>query len=111
MSDIPVINSTGRATNFPTLTHNIAAEGTGSVSSEQSKSWYEAMAKAWGNALDQQASKLVQLSSQLSENGKDNPSVVAQLTAEAQRMSFLSQSAASSTNATGQALETIGRKQ
>lgn len=109
MSNIPVVNSTGKATDFPALTRNVAGEGN-AVSSQDSQSWYEAMAKAWGNALDQQASKLVQLSSQLSEHGEDNPSVIAQLTAESQKMGFLSQSAASAENAVGQALQTLGRK-
>ncbi len=111
MSNIPIVNSTGKATNFPTLESNLAASGAETVNREDAKSWYEAMAKAWGKALDQQASKLVQLSSQLSEHGKDNPSVIAELTAQSQKMGFLSQSAASSDNAVGQALETIGRKQ
>lgn len=114
MSNIPIINSTGKATNFPALERNIAAAGAeagNAASKEDSKSWFEAMAKAWGSALDQQAGKITQLSSHLSEHGADNPSVLTQLTAESLKMQFLSQSAASSDNAVGQALETIGRKQ
>lgn len=122
MSNGSTVNGNGASTQFPTLSHNIGTSGglgNRTATSEESKSWFEAMAKAWGSALDQQANKIVDLSSNMTtpggpnspDGGADNPSTVAMLTAESQKMGFLSQSAASSTNAVGRALETIGRKQ
>lgn len=100
------------------------------VSSDQSNSWFEALAKAWGNALDQQANKVTALSDQVSDgtdasasdqtgstqngtsgSGSDNPSVLTQLTAESLKMQFLSTSASTSVNAVGQGLQTLGQKQ
>lgn len=110
---VPTINGNGNATQFPALSTSIGTNGSaaGHVSADDSKSWFEAMAKAWGSALDNEAGKVTNLSSQLSEGGSDNPSVLTQLTAESLKMQFLSQSAATSNNAVGEALQTLGRKQ
>ncbi|WP_426702941.1 hypothetical protein ACPPVV_08085 [Rhodanobacter sp. Col0626] len=115
------INTAGGNTQFPDISAGSAAAGQ-SASNDQSKSWFEAMAKAWGNALDQQASKVTALSDQVSNgsgggadgqasSGSDNPSVLTQLTAESLKMQFLSTSASTSDNAVGQALDSLGRKQ
>ncbi len=109
---------------FPDLSTTIAggsASAGQSASSDQSKSWFEAMAKAWGNALDQQAAKVTELSNQVGNGsaggadgqsgGSDNPSVLTQLTAESLKMQFLSTSASTSDNAVGQALNSLGQKQ
>ncbi|XRD86181.1 hypothetical protein ISN73_09190 [Dyella acidisoli] len=103
---------------------NGAASAGQTVSTDQSNSWFEAMAKAWGNALDQQANKVTALSDQINNgsdasadgqngatSGSDNPSVLTQLTAESLKMQFISTSASTSTNAVGQALNTLGQKQ
>lgn len=76
-----------------------------------SHSWYEAMAQAWGSALDDQAGRIATLSSQVSENGQDQPSMMTRLTAESLRMQFLSSNASTSVTSVGQALESLGRKQ
>jgi len=105
-----------------TIANGAATAGGQTVSSDQSKSWFEALAKAWGSALDQQASKVTALSDQVSNGsaagtggqagaGSDNPSVLTQLTAESLKMQFLSTSASTSNNAVGQALDNLGRKQ
>lgn len=75
-----------------------------------SSSWYEAMSRAWGQTLDQQATKITSLSDVIGQGG-DQPSNVVQLTAESLRMQFLSNNASTSQNSVGQALETLGRKQ
>ncbi|MET0328347.1 MAG: hypothetical protein ABW163_06220 [Luteimonas sp.] len=75
-----------------------------------SSSWYEAMSRAWGQTLDQQATKITDLSNVIGQGG-DQPSNVVQLTAESLRMQFLSNNASTSQNSVGQALETLGRKQ
>ncbi|HEY0178368.1 MAG TPA: hypothetical protein VGC30_01910 [Dokdonella sp.] len=83
----------------------------GPVTSTQANSWFEAMAKAWGKVLDNQASEITDLSSQIGEGGQDQPSTVTLLTAASLKMQFLSTNSATSNNAVGQALETLGRKQ
>lgn len=83
----------------------------GPVTDTAAKSWFEAMAKAWGKILDNQASEITDLSSQIGEGGKDQPSTVTLLTAASLKMQFLSTNSATSNNAVGQALETLGRKQ
>lgn len=71
--------------------------------------WFEAVAQAWGNTLDQQASQIEAMSGQISE-GSDNPSQITKLTAESMRMSFLANSSSSSIDSIGKALETMARK-
>lgn len=73
-------------------------------------SWFKAMAQAWGDTLDKQANKVIQLSNELGD-GVNNPSQAALLTASAQEMAFLSQSAATSINATAEAIKAISRKE
>lgn len=74
------------------------------------RSWYEAMASAWGNVLDQQAQTVTNLSSEVAVGGKDNPATMTLLSAESMRMQFLSQNASTSMSSVGQALETLARK-
>ncbi|WP_225737457.1 hypothetical protein [Dyella acidiphila] len=126
------INSTDSNSQFlnTMISNGAASAGQTTVSTDQSNSWFEALAKAWGNALDQQANKVTALSNQVSDgsdasatgqtgstgsstasSGSDNPSVLTQLTAESLKMQFLSTSASTSTNAVGQALSTLGQKQ
>jgi len=75
-----------------------------------SDSWYAAMSRAWGQTLDQQATRITNLSDVIG-NGGDQPSNVVALTAESLKMQFLSNNASTSQNSVGQALETLGRKQ
>jgi hypothetical protein len=116
------------------ISNGAAAAGNNNVSSDQSHSWFEALAKAWGNALDQEANKVTALSDQVSNGsdanasgqsgtttsngtngtnggGSDNPSTLTQLTAESLKMQFLSTSASTSINAVGQGLQTEAQKQ
>ena len=72
-------------------------------------SWFEALALAWGQSLDQEASKLQTMSDGLT-NSSDEPSQIADLTAESLRMSFLSQSEQTSIGSAGQSLQTMARK-
>ena len=124
------INANGGNSQFlnTMISNGAAAAGNNNVSSDQSHSWFEALAKAWGNALDQEANKVTALSDQVSDgsaanaggqpgatngsgNGSDNPSTLTQLTAESLKMQFLSTSASTSINAVGQGLQTEAQKQ
>jgi hypothetical protein len=76
----------------------------------QGTPWFEAMAKAWGDALDSQAS-VIQQKSDAVTGGNDTPGAITELTAESLKMSFLSNSSHTSISTVGQALETMARKQ
>lgn len=82
----------------------------GPVTTTEAKSWYEAMAKAWGSALDTQAGKITELSDQISNNGQDQPSTITLLTTESLKMQFLATNSSTSTNSVGQALDSLARK-
>lgn len=83
---------------------------TNTASGNDLGSWYEAMAEAWGSALDQQAGRITSLSDAVA-NGQDNPSTITLLTAESLRMQFLSNNSSTATSSVGQALESLARKQ
>ena len=85
----------------------ISAQNSGN---KQSGSWFEAMAEAWGKALDSQAERIQTQSEELGD-GLDSPSQVNALTAESLRMGFLSNSAHTSLTGVGSALESLARKQ
>ncbi|ASJ70500.1 hypothetical protein [Granulosicoccus antarcticus] len=77
---------------------------------KRSSSWFEAMADAWGKALDKQANTISEMSSELVD-GMDSPRQVSMLTAESLRMQFLSNSSHTAITAVGSSLETMARKQ
>jgi hypothetical protein len=83
----------------------------GSANTQDTNSWYEAMARAWGQALDKQAQVITEMSDSVSNAGNDQPSQITQLTAESERFSFLSTNASTATTSVGQALDSLGRKQ
>ena len=82
----------------------------GSSSASGSGSFFEAMARAWGQALDNQAGLIEQKAEAVNAAGNDNPSAITELTTESLRMSFLSNSSSTSISSVGQALETMARK-
>jgi len=104
-------SSTQQPTTASQLSRNISLSSAYSPSANDTKSWYEAMAKAWGQALNQQAQVITQLSDQVSNAGQDQPSTVTQLTAESMRFSYLATNASTATTSVGEALQTLGRKQ
>jgi hypothetical protein len=73
-------------------------------------SWFEAMADAWGEALNSQAARLENLS-EVVANGGDTPADLSILTAESLRMGFMSNSSHTALTAVGSALESLARKQ
>ncbi|MFT3778972.1 MAG: hypothetical protein QM772_11975 [Ottowia sp.] len=90
----------------------MAASPLSQTSSRSGKpaSWYEAMAEAWGKTLDAKASEIEAAADQLAD-GDDTPSHITQMTALAQQMNFMSNSAHTSLQSVGTALETMARKQ
>jgi hypothetical protein len=73
-------------------------------------SFFEAMARAWGEALDKQADLITQKSDAITA-GDDKPQAITELTAQSLKMSFLANSSHSAISAVGQGLETMARKQ
>jgi hypothetical protein len=88
-----------------------AAPSTGSSgSSGNSSNWFEAMAEAWGKALDAKATEIETTSAKLTA-GDDRPATITKLSAQSLEMSFLSNSSHTSMSSVGTALETLARKQ
>ena len=89
-----------------------AAAGTG-TSDASRRSWFQALAEAWGNTLDNQAAKITELSNEIGPGRSDgeDPAKLTMLTTESMRMQFLANSASTSLNSSGNALETTARKQ
>ena len=88
----------------------IETMSTSSETKAKAGNWFEAMADAWGEALDAQASRIVEQSQEVG-NGFDSPAQITALTAESLRMSFISNSSHTSLTSVGSALETLARKQ
>lgn len=101
--------------NTQSMTHKLsisaASAGLGSPSESDRKSWYEAMAQAWGQALNNQAQVITQLSGEIGNGGSDQPAQITQLTAESMRFSFMATNASTATTSVGDGLESLGRKQ
>lgn len=82
----------------------------GQAKGKGSGTWFEALADAWGQTLDSQATRISNMSDQIGVGGQDNPSQITKLTAESMRMSFMAQSSSSSLDSVGKSLETMARK-
>lgn len=89
--------------------HASAAAATSS-GSDRSSNWFEAMAEAWGKALDAKAEQIQATSDKLNA-GDDKPATITQLSAQSLQMSFLANSSHTSMSSVGTALETLARKQ
>jgi hypothetical protein len=124
--------------NIPTvMTQNMATTGFNGKAKGQGSggggSWFEALADAWGSAMDKQADKITALSNMLqgsdspaapgttgtvpdgknltgNTGGSDQPSVMVKLSAESMKMSFMANAENTSMSSTSQALETMAKK-
>lgn len=86
------------------------AGGANNSKNGKSASWFEAMAEAWGEALDAQAAKIESLSEGVAD-GFESPAQITELTAESLRMGYISNSSHTSITSVASALETLARKQ
>ena len=86
-----------------------SGKGGRSSGASGSGSWFEAVAQAWGQTLDGEAQKITTMSDAIGD-GNEQPSQIAELSAESMRMSFMSNSENTSTSSLGQSLETMARK-
>jgi hypothetical protein len=80
-----------------------------SGSADGSGDWFQAMAQAWSNTLDNEANKISSMSDSIG-SGQDDPEAITMLTTESLRMGYLSDSSHTSLNSVGQALDTMARK-
>lgn len=74
-----------------------------------SGSWFEAMSRAWGEALDKQADKIETLSAGLGTD--DSPAAITELSAQSMKMGFLSTSSHTAITSVAEALKTQAQKQ
>jgi hypothetical protein len=79
-------------------------------SSSKSGGFFEALARAWGEALDKQAQVISDKSNQLNQDGSDTLSNITELTAESSRMSFLANSSHTSLSESGEAMKAVSQK-
>lgn len=75
-----------------------------------SSSFFEALARAWGQVLDKQADT-IQAASDAITAGDDSPSALTELTTQSLKMSFITNSSHTSITKVGEALDTMARKQ
>ena len=83
--------------------------GNSSKNGGKTGTWYQAMAEAWGETLDRQATKLESLGNQISSGG-DKPSTLTMMSAESLKMGFLANSSHTALSSTGEALKTLAQK-
>ena len=111
-SPVPTSNTTTSGGSLSQqLARSSALSAFSGPNANDTKSWYEAMAKAWGQALNNQAQVITQLSDQVSNAGSDQPSQITQLTAESMRFSYLASNDSTVTTSVGEGVSTLGRKQ
>ena len=72
--------------------------------------WYEALAQAWGQVLDNKAGELVASSNDIGNNGLNNPSAILKASALAQEFSFLSSQSATATNSIADGLQAVAKR-
>jgi hypothetical protein len=74
-----------------------------------SSSLFEALARAWGEALDKQAQVIQDKSDQIS-GGDDKPGTLTELTAESAKIAYMAQSSHTSISEVGEAHKTSAQK-
>jgi hypothetical protein len=75
-----------------------------------SGNFFEALAQAWGEALDKQAQVIQEKSAALNQDGADTPSAITELSAESARISFLANSSHTSISESAEALKSVAQK-
>jgi hypothetical protein len=85
--------------------------GNGARARDGAGNWYQALAEAWGEVLDQKAGQLVATSEEIGNNGSNDPSTMVRAAALAQEFGFTSTMASTANNSVGQGLETVSKRQ
>ena len=93
------------------IVENAIEEMKGGKGGKGGGSWFEALAKALGKALDAQAAEVKKLSDAVQgSNAQDNPSGFTDLQAASQRMSFMMSAADQVLKTLGEGLNSLARK-
>lgn len=108
MADGPNLNTTSNLDVMALGASPSVGGGKGGKSSG-SGSWFEAVASAWGQTLDNEAQKITTMSDGIGQ-GNEQPSQIAELSAESMRMNFMSNSENTSVSSIGESLQTMARK-
>jgi len=90
-----------------TFTNNASSTNSGSSTGG---GFFEALAQAWGKALDEAGQQLSNESQNLNVDGQDTMSNITQLTADSTRMSFLANSSHTSISDAGDAMKAVAQK-
>lgn len=75
-----------------------------------SGNFFEALARAWGEALDKQAQVISEKSAALNQDGSDTPGAMTELSAESARISFMANSSHTSMSESAEALKAVAQK-
>lgn len=75
----------------------------------KSGNFFEALARAWGEALDKQAA-VIQEKSDIVTGGNDTPGALTDLTAESAKIAFLANNSHTSTSEAAEALKAVAQK-
>lgn len=84
----------------------------GSASQADQFSWFEAMARAWGEGLQRESDNILELSAEMRNGtgGSDSTQNQVELQAQIQRFSFLSAASNNSIKTAGDSLESLARR-
>jgi hypothetical protein len=75
-----------------------------------SGSLFEALARAWGDALDRQAQVIQDKALEISEGGNDKPGALTELSAESAKIAYMANSSHTSISSVGEAHKTSAQK-
>jgi len=81
-----------------------------STAKKGTSSFFEAMSRAWGDALDKQAALITEKSEAVSA-GDDTPGAITELSALSMRFGFEASASHTATSAVSEGLSTVSRKQ
>jgi hypothetical protein len=76
----------------------------------KSGNFFEALAAAWGQALDKQAQVITDKSTALNQDGNDTPSAMTELSAEAAKMGFMGNASHTAISEAAEALKAVSQK-
>jgi hypothetical protein len=81
-----------------------------SPATTQTGNFFEALARAWGEALDKQAQVIQEKSAVLNQDGNDTPGAMTELTAESAKIAFMANSSHTSMSESAEALKAVAQK-
>jgi len=102
LAAVPATTNTTNSTNATT---------TPSGSNSTPEGFFQTLAAVWATALNNQANVMEQDAQAMNTSADNSPGSIVTMTSDSLMFSFLSQSASTSDNSAGDALNTLARKQ